>query len=103
MKQHPKFAYEMLSRIPYLKESLDIPLYHHEKWDGSGYPEGLSGKNIPLAARLFSIIDVYDALTSDRPYRAAWSKAKTLRYIQDQSGKQFDPAITKSFITMIDV
>jgi len=103
MKQHPKFAYEMLSGIPYLKKSLAIPLYHHEKWDGSGYPEGLSGENIPLAARLFSIIDVYDALTSDRLYRAAWSKADTLRYIKDQSGKQFDPAIVKSFITMINV
>lgn len=102
MKQHPKIANEMLSRIPYLKESLEIPLYHHEKWDGSGYPEGLRGDKIPLAARLFSVIDVFDALTSDRPYRAAWSKEETLRYIQDQAGKQFDPAIVKVFISMIE-
>ena len=102
MKQHPKIANEMLSRIPYLRGSLDIPLHHHEKWDGSGYPDGLRGENIPLAARLFSVIDVFDALTSDRPYRAAWSKEETLRYIRDQAGKQFDPAIVKAFLSMIE-
>ena len=102
MKQHPLIAKEMLSRIPYLSESLAIPVYHHEKWDGSGYPEGLSGESIPLPARLFSVIDVFDALTSDRPYRAAWSKAKTLRYIHDQAGKQFDPAIVAAFLAMIE-
>ncbi len=102
MKQHPLIAKEMLSRIPYLSGSLAIPVYHHEKWDGSGYPEGLRGENIPLPARLFSVIDVFDALTSDRPYRAAWSKAETLRYIRDQAGKQCDPTIVAAFLSMIE-
>lgn len=102
MKQHPRIAYEMLSRIPYLKDSLDIPLYHHEKWDGTGYPDGLKGDKIPLMARLFSVIDVFDALTSDRPYRKAWDKEKTLRYLREQSGVQFDPSIVEAFISMIE-
>ena len=102
MKRHPLIAYEMLSRIPYLKESLSIPLYHHEKWDGSGYPEGLKGDKIPLAARLFSIIDVFDALTSDRPYRKAWDLTETLQYIREQAGIQFDPKIVEVFISMIE-
>ena len=102
MKKHPLIAYELLSKIPYLKQSLDIPLYHHEKWDGSGYPYGLKGEKIPFSARLFSIIDVFDALTSDRPYRQAWNKTETLRYIQEQAGAQFDPAIVKIFIPMIE-
>jgi len=76
MKQHPVFAYEWLSRIEYLQPALDIPYYHHEKWDGSGYPRGLEGEQIPLAARIFAIVDVWDALRSDRPYRKAWSKEK---------------------------
>jgi len=94
-------AYDLLSRIPYLKDSLDIPLYHHEKWDGSGYPKGLKGDDIPVAARLFSVVDVFDALTSDRPYRRAWTKSDTMRYIKEQSGRQFDPHIVDVFITMI--
>lgn len=102
MKTHPLIAYNMLSRIPYLKESLVIPLYHHEKWDGSGYPEGLKGERIPLAARLFSVIDVFDALTSDRPYRKAWSKEKAMDYIREQAGRHFDPDIVKTFISMLD-
>jgi len=102
MKTHPLIAYNMLSRIPYLKESLVIPLYHHEKWDGSGYPEGLKGEKIPLAARLFSVIDVFDALTSDRPYRKAWSKEKAMEYIREQAGRHFDPDIVKTFISMLD-
>ena len=102
MKKHPLIAYELLSKIPYLKQSLDIPLYHHEKWDGSGYPCGLQGEKIPFSARLFSIIDVFDALTSDRPYRKAWTKTETLCYIKGQSGMQFDPAIVEAFISMIE-
>ncbi len=102
MKTHPLIAYNMLSRIPYLKESLVIPLYHHEKWDGSGYPEGLKGERIPLAARIFSVIDVFDALTSDRPYRKAWSKEKTMDYIREQAGRHFDPAIVNAFVSMLD-
>lgn len=101
MKQHPLFAYQLLSQVEYLKRAIDIPLYHHEKWDGSGYPYGLKGEQIPPAARLFSIIDVYDALTSDRPYRSAWSKDKAMLYIQSQSGIFFDPAILPVFKQMI--
>lgn len=101
MRRHPAIAYDLLSRIPYLKDSLEIPLYHHEKWDGSGYPKGLRGEDIPVAARLFSVVDVFDALTSDRPYRRAWTKADTLRYIKEQSGRQFDPHIVDVFIKMI--
>jgi PAS domain S-box-containing protein len=98
MKKHPQFAYDLLSPITYLQPALEIPYYHHEKWDGSGYPTGLKGEEIPLAARLFSIIDVWDALTSDRPYRPAWSKDETLRYIQSLSGIHFDPYVVKIFL-----
>ncbi len=101
MKEHPSKAYGMLYRIPYLRNCLDIPLYHHEKWDGTGYPQGLSGKKIPLAARMFALIDVYDALTSDRPYRKAWTKEKTVEYIREQAGRHFDPELTEAFIALI--
>ena len=89
MRKHPQFAYDMLLPIDYLFPALDIPYCHHEKWDGSGYPRGLVGKQIPMAARLFAIIDVWDALSSDRPYRKAWSKEKVEEYIRDQSGQPF--------------
>jgi len=101
MKQHPQMAYDMLYPIEYLRPALDIPYCHHEKWDGSGYPRGLREKEIPLAARIFAIVDVWDALTSDRPYRPAWSKEKTLTYIQEQSGMHFDPQIVEIFTQMI--
>ncbi len=102
MKRHPVIAYRMLENIPYLKNSLNIPLYHHEKWDGSGYPEGLQGEAIPIEARLFSVVDVYDALSSDRPYRGAWSMEKTVAYIREQSGRQFDPKVVKEFLAMLE-
>ncbi len=102
MKKHPEFAAEMLSSIAYLQQALDIPRYHHERWDGSGYPEGLSGKEIPLSARLFAVVDVWDALRSDRPYRPAWSDEQALDYIVEQSGKQFDPEIVKEFLVLIN-
>ena len=102
MRQHPIYAYEVLSQIEYFKPALDIPLYHHEKWDGSGYPHGLKEEQIPIAARIFSIVDVYDALTSDRPYRTAWSKEKALRYIHEQSGQYFDPEIVQAFLKMVE-
>jgi HD-GYP domain-containing protein (c-di-GMP phosphodiesterase class II) len=102
IQQHPRYAYEMLSSIPYLRQALDIPLYHHEKWDGSGYPDGLQGEQIPLSARLFSVVDVFDAITSDRPYRQAWSKEKALEYVRDQSGKHFDPNVVGEFMKIID-
>lgn len=91
MRLHPQLAYEMISPIDYLCPALDIPYCHHEKWDGSGYPRGLKGSEIPIAARIFAVVDVYDALTSDRPYRSAWDKKKALAYIREQSGRHFDP------------
>ncbi len=100
MQKHPQLAYEMLQPIQYLRESLDIPYCHHEKWDGTGYPQGLKGERIPLAARLFAIVDVYDALISDRPYRNAWPKAKALKYIRGLSGLQFDPQVVNKFMEM---
>ena len=103
MKTHPTTAYEVLSQVEYLRPSLDIPYYHHERWDGSGYPRGLKGKEIPLAARIFAVVDVYDALTSDRPYRKAWSKEKTVEYLLDNSGKLFDPAVIERFLEILRV
>lgn len=103
MQQHTVFAHKWLSSVEYLRPALDIPLYHHEKWDGSGYPHGLSGEQIPLMARLFTIVDVWDALLSDRPYRKAWSKKKTLNYIKEHSGKYFDPEIVEIFLKVVDV
>ena len=97
MRQHPLYGYIMLRPIEYLKDALDIPLCHHEHWDGSGYPNGLQNTAIPLAARIFSIVDVWDALTSDRPYRKAWSQEKALDYIRSAAGKEFDPEIVQKF------
>lgn len=102
MKMHPVYAYQMLSQIEYLRPALDIPYCHHEKWDGSGYPRGLKGKEIPLAARIFAIVDVFDALSNDRPYRKAWPIDKVLEYIREQSGKHFDPQIVDVFICRVE-
>jgi PAS domain S-box-containing protein/putative nucleotidyltransferase with HDIG domain len=99
MKQHPVYAHKMLSGIDYLRPALDIPYCHHEKWDGTGYPRGLKGKEIPLPARIFAVVDVFDALTSERPYRKAWTRNKALSYILDQSGKHFDPRVAKIFLS----
>jgi len=101
MRKHPQFAYDMLYSIEYLRPALDIPYCHHEKWDGSGYPRGLKNDEIPLSARLFAIVDVWDALTSNRPYRPAWTEEKALAYIQEQSGKHFDPQVVAMFLKMI--
>jgi HD-GYP domain-containing protein (c-di-GMP phosphodiesterase class II) len=101
MKQHPLYAYTVLSQIEYLKPALAIPLHHHERWDGTGYPHGLSGDEIPLEARVFAVIDVFDALTSDRPYRPAWSKEQAVDYIKGQAGKHFDPRVVDVFNAMI--
>ncbi len=98
MKKHPLYAYKMLQSIDYLIPALDIPHLHHEKWDGSGYPHGLKGAAVPLPARIFAIVDVYDALTSDRPYRQAWSKAAALEHIRQESGKHFDPDLVNLFM-----
>jgi PAS domain S-box-containing protein len=100
MKKHPSLAKDLLSPIAYLRQALDIPYCHHEKWDGTGYPQGLKGTHIPLAARIFSIVDVWDALNSDRPYRKAWSIEKIIEHIKGLSGTQFDPQVIESFLTM---
>jgi len=101
MRKHPTFAYEMLSRIEYLKPALDIPYCHHEKWDGTGYPQGLRGEQIPLAARLFAVVDVWDALSNDRPYRPGWLKERVIEYIQSQGGTHFDPMIVETFLNLL--
>ena len=101
MRSHPVKAFEMLDNIDYLRPALEIPFAHHEKWDGSGYPLGLKGTDIPLPARIFAVVDVYDALTSDRPYRKAWSREQALEYIADQSGTHFDPDVAKKFLILI--
>jgi PAS domain S-box-containing protein/putative nucleotidyltransferase with HDIG domain len=100
MRMHPQYAYELLKPIVFLERALDIPYCHHEKWDGTGYPRRLREEEIPLAARLFAIIDVWDALTSDRPYRAAWTENEALTYIKDQSGHYFDPTVVDVFFEM---
>ena len=101
MRKHPTFAFELLSPIRYLKSAaIDIPYCHHEKWDGTGYPRGLKGEQIPLSARIFAVVDVYDALTSDRPYRPGWPRQKVLEYIHSLSGKHFDPDVVEQFLRL---
>lgn len=98
MKQHAIIAYEMLSPIQFLRPAIDIPYCHHEKWDGTGYPRGLKHEIIPFAARIFAIVDVWDALTSDRPYRKAVDPAEVRLYIQGQAGAHFDPHLVGVFL-----
>ena len=101
MRKHPQLAYEMLSSIDYLHDALDIPSNHHEKWDGSGYPRGLKGEQIPLAARIFAVVDVWDAVRSDRPYRKGWDTNTAVEYIKSQSGTHFDPNIVEAFLKLL--
>jgi len=101
MRRHPQYAYDMLYPIDYLHPALSIPYCHHEKWDGTGYPRGLKGEEIPQSARLFAIADVWDALTSDRPYRPAMSEEFASTYVQEQSGKHFQPEVVELFLKMI--
>jgi len=98
MRKHPQHAYNMLYPIDYLHPALDIPYCHHEKWDGTGYPRGLKGEEIPMSARIFAIADVWDALTTDRPYRLAFSEEYATSYVQEQSGKHFDPRVVELFL-----
>jgi PAS domain S-box-containing protein len=100
MRMHPVYAYEWLSPIAYLRPSLDIPYSHHERWDGSGYPRGLQGEEIPLAARIFAVVDVWDALRSDRPYRSAWSEDRVRQHLRELAGVHFDPEIVEVFLTL---
>jgi putative nucleotidyltransferase with HDIG domain len=101
MRQHPTYAYNLLAGISYLRDDLDIPYCHHEKWDGTGYPRGLKGEEIPLSARIFAIADVYDALTSNRPYRQAWTIERTVEYLQAEAGSHFDPQVVEAFLQML--
>jgi PAS domain S-box-containing protein len=101
MRQHPEFAYRLISKIPYLQPALDIPYCHHEHWDGGGYPHGLKGEQIPLAARVFSVIDAWDALSHDRPYRPSWPQKAVLDYLKKQAGKKFDPQVVEAFIKLL--
>lgn len=98
MQRHPTLAFEMLSPIAFLRPALDIPYCHHEKWDGTGYPRGLQGEEIPLAARLFAIVDVWDALRSDRPYRKGWTDRKVRAYLRAQAGTHFEPRLVRAFM-----
>lgn len=102
IRQHPVYANDLLSPIVYLRQALDIPYYHHERWDGSGYPHGLAGERIPLGARIFAVVDVWDALVSDRPYRPAWTDEAARRYLCEQAGMLFDPQVVERFLKIID-
>jgi HAMP domain-containing protein len=100
MRKHPIYAYNLLSPIDYLRPALDIPYCHHEKWDGTGYPRGLRREQIPLAARIFAVVDVWDALLSDRPYRRSWSREKVLNYLREKAGTHFDPRVVEAFLKL---
>lgn len=99
--QHPLSGSKILEQFVFLKLALDIPLYHHEKWDGTGYPYGLKGEEIPIVARIFAVVDVWDALCVDRPYRKAWPVERAIAYIKEQAGTHFDPAVVKAFYGLI--
>jgi putative nucleotidyltransferase with HDIG domain len=100
IRKHPQYAYDLLSPIAYLAPALDIPYYHHELWDGTGYPKGLKEDKIPIAARIFAVVDVWDALCSDRPHRKGWPEEKVLEYLQTLSGAYFDPQVVEIFMQM---
>ena len=102
IQKHPQDAYNMLNQIDYLRSALEIPYSHHEKWDGTGYPRGLKGKDIPISARIFAVVDVYDALTSDRVYRKAWLKPVVIKYLIEKRGKDFDPTVVDAFIRILN-
>src|ERR1041385_5377959 len=101
MRQHPQYAYDLLKPIDFLTPALDIPYCHHEKWDGTGYPYGLKGEQIPLSARLFAIVDVWDALCSDRPYRSGWPAGQVREHIRNLSGSHFDLEVAEAFLALM--
>jgi len=101
MRRHPQYAHDWLSPIAYLRPALAIPLSHHEKWDGTGYPHGLKGEQIPMAARIFAIIDVWDALLSDRPYRPAWTRDRAIEHLREQAGSHFEPRVVETFLQLM--
>jgi HD-GYP domain-containing protein (c-di-GMP phosphodiesterase class II) len=102
MRKHPQYAFDLLYPILFLRPSIDIPYSHHEWWDGTGYPQKLKGEEIPLPARIFAIVDVWDALLSDRPYRKAWTKTKTAKYLREHAGSHFDPKLVEIFFIMME-
>jgi putative nucleotidyltransferase with HDIG domain len=101
MQQHTVYAYKLLSPIPFLRSALDIPYCHHERWDGEGYPRGLKGEDIPMTARIFAVVDVWDALRSDRPYRSGWPKEHVFAYLLEHAGSHFDPQVVRVFLAMM--
>jgi HD-GYP domain-containing protein (c-di-GMP phosphodiesterase class II) len=101
LRRHPAYAYDLLSPIPCLRPALDIPYCHHERWDGTGYPQGLRGTEIPLAARVFTVVDVWDAMYSDRCYRPAWSRDEVNDYLNDQAGAHLDPQVVQAFFGLL--
>ena len=102
IKKHPETAYDLLKQIPFLERALEIPYCHHERWDGAGYPRGLSERAIPLPARIFAVADVWDALSSNRPYRKAWRKEEVVQYLINEAGKQFDPRVVNAFLSLVE-
>lgn len=102
LRRHPQYAFDLLYPISYLRPAIEVPYCHHERWDGKGYPRGLTGEEIPLTARIFSVVDVWDALLSDRAYRKAWPRQKVLAYIREEVGRQFDPRIAEAFLRMME-
>jgi len=101
VEQHPQIAYDLLKKIEFLKDAIEIPYSHHERWDGSGYPQNIQGKNIPISARIFAIVDNWDALSTDRPYRKAWSNEKVVAYFREHTGKIFDPKVVDIFLDQV--
>ena len=101
MEQHPAYAKQMLAQVTFLEPCVAVAYSHHERWDGLGYPQGLKGKEIPLAARIFAVVDQWDALTSDRPYRKAWTRESVIAYLQENAGKIYDPEVVDVFLTII--
>jgi HD-GYP domain-containing protein (c-di-GMP phosphodiesterase class II) len=99
---HPEHARQMLAGVPHLSRAIDIPYAHHERWDGTGYPRGLRGEQIPLAARIFAVVDVWDTLCSDRPYRKRWSPDRAREHIRALAGTSFDPAVVDAFLKVLD-
>lgn len=102
VRQHPTFAYQLLEPFEFLKPALVMPCCHHELWDGTGYPSGLAGEEIPLAARILSVVEVWDALLSDLPYRPAWTRARAIQYLHEQAGRAFDPRVVEVFLSLIE-
>jgi putative nucleotidyltransferase with HDIG domain len=102
MRSHTGYAREMLGGLGYLGDALSIPVHHHERWDGTGYPDGLSGEDIPRPARIFAVADVWDALSNDRPYRRAWPSERVLHHIKEGSGSHFDPAAVQTFLEVLE-